>query len=541
MKQQAIERIVVNGRVTTMQAAGHEVEAFAIAGGRIVALGTTAYIRALAPGAETIDCEGRRVLPGFVDSHCHPDMHGARLGRWHDLSEGLKDRADLLATIARSLEGGGRDDWFVGFRYDEAQLGGYPTRDELDRAGGGRPVFLYRRDAHLGLASSAALAAVGFDEATPDPAFGKLDRDPATGRLTGLLRETAAHAVVDRIQASYTADQFAEGLEKVFAGYAALGITSVHNSLCSTNGIVAYQRMREAGRLRMRVGLLASGREEALIRAILAAGWRSGFGDEWIRLIGVEWCPDCSTSGRTAAYYTPYLGEKALGEPDDNRGMLLYEQEDFDARVLEAHRAGLTVCADGVGDRGIDFVLDAFEKALAACPRPDHRMRVEHCCNVTPSILRRLKALEVVCSSASGFAYDLGDAYLRVRGQEAMRYMWPHRSMIDAGVMAPGHSDSPVCHASPLRGIYALTSRRSGGGGDLDAREAITLYDALEAYTTLGAWSGREETIKGDLAPGKLADFQILEEDLFAAPPERIPEIRVAATYLGGDAVFRRA
>lgn len=541
MQSQPIDRIVLNGRITTMQAPGHEVEAFAVRQGRIVALGSTAEIRALAPHAEAIDCAGRRVLPGFVDSHCHPDMHGARLGRWHDLSSGLADRAALLALIERESRDRPRDHWFVGFRYDEGQLGGYPTLAELERAGGGRPVFLYRRDAHLGLASSAALAAVGYGEETADPPFGKLDRDPADGRLTGLLRETAAHAVVEHIQATYTPEQFAAGLETVFEGYASYGITSVHNSLCSTSGLVAYQQMREAGRLAMRVGLLASGREEELIRAIVRAGWRSGFGDEWVRLVGVEWCPDCSTSGRTAAYYTPYRGEKVLGEPEDNRGMLLYEAEDFARRVLEAHRAGLTVCADGVGDRGIDFVLDAFEAALAACPRPDHRMRVEHCCNVTPPILDRLKRLEVVCSSASGFAYDLGDAYVRVRGPEAMRHMWPHRSMIDAGVKAPGHSDSPVCHASPLRGIYSLVTRRSGGGQDLDAREAITLHEALEAYTTLGAWSGREEAIKGDLAPGKLADFQILEEDLLAVPPERIPEVRVAATYVGGDATFRRA
>ena len=282
------------------------------------------------------------------------------------------------------------------------------------------------------------------------------------------------------------------------------------------------------------------GRIAGPVRAILAAGWRSGFGDEWIRLVGVEWCPDCSTSGRTAAYYTPYLGEKALGEPNDNRGMLLYEQEDFDARVLEAHRAGLTVCADGVGDRGIDFVLDAFEKALAACPRPDHRMRVEHCCYVTPPLQERLKKLGVIDSSATGFMYDLGDAYIANRGQEAMARMWPHRAMIDAGIPAPGHSDAMVCQANPFLALWSMVNRKSDTGGDLDASQAITPTEALNAYTWLGAHSGREEHLKGSLEIGKLADVAVLDRDYFSIPTEEIREVQVDMTVIGGRVVHQR-
>jgi predicted amidohydrolase YtcJ len=254
----------------------------------------------------------------------------------------------------------------------------------------------------------------------------------------------------------------------------------------------------------------------------------------------VEWCPDCSTSGRTAAYYEPYIGEKVWGEPADNRGMLLYELEDFKQRVLRAHKAGLIVGADGVGDRGIDFVLDAFEYALDRHPVRDHRLRVEHCCNVTPAILERLKRLKVICSSATGFAYDLGDAYRRNRGAPAMKYMWPHRSMIDAGVAAPGHSDCPVCHPNPFRGIYSMVTRKTDSGGDLDGSEAITVYEAIEAYTTLGAYCGREEHLKGDLGIGKLADFSILEEDVFDADPEHLADIRIDETFIGGDQVFQR-
>lgn len=541
MRTKEIDQIVIDGKIATMEGEGVFVEALAISDGRIVAQGTSAEIRALAPKAGVIDCAGRTVIPGFIDSHCHPDTHGARLGRWTDLSTGYATKHDVLAHVRRETEGKPANHWYVGFRYDDLRLGGWPTRDELDAASGGRPAFLYRRDAHLGFANTAALNIVGFTRDAQDPPFGRLDRHPVTGELTGLLRETAAHTIVNHCQRDYTPDDFAAGMVRVFDDFVSYGITSVHNSLASTQGIIAYQKMRERNELRMRVGLLASGREDDLIDSIIRSGWRTGFGDEWIRLTGVEWCPDCSTSGRTAAYYDPYVGEKVLGEPDDNRGMILYELEDFKHRVLRAHKAGLIVGADGIGDRGIDFVLDAFEHALQHHPVDDHRMRVEHCCNVTPEILARLQRLKVICSSATGFAYDLGDAYIRNRGQEAMQYMWPHRSMIDAGVVAPGHSDCPVCHPNPMRGIYSMVNRKTDTGADLFEGEAVSVYEALQAYTTLGAYCGKEEHLKGDLGIGKLADFAILEEDIFSVDPEHLKDLVVSETFIGGDRMYDRA
>jgi predicted amidohydrolase YtcJ len=287
------------------------------------------------------------------------------------------------------------------------------------------------------------------------------------------------------------------------------------------------------------VGVILSGREPGFVEAAIAAGLRSGFGDDWLRLVGVEWCPDCSTSGRTAAYYEPYVGTPVLGEPPDNRGMLLYEARDLAVRVTEAHRAGLLVCLDGVGDRGIDFVLDAMEAALAAHPAEDHRMRVEHCCNVTPAILDRLRRLRVIASSATGFMFDLGDAYIAGRGAGAMRCMWPHRTLIDSGIPAPGHSDAPICDFNPFRAMWSMVTRRTATGQSLDAREAVTVEEALRAYTILGAYAGREESQKGSLEPGKLADFVVLDRDLFTVPVDQIKDARVEQTFVGGIERYR--
>jgi len=527
--------ILLNGRVATMDAAGTTCTALAALNGRIVALGDDAAIRDLVgPGTAVLDAEGRRVLPGIVDSHAHPDAYAIRLRTWTLVSpDRVRSREELLRTIRDRCAALPPGRWAAFYRLNERQSGGYPSLAELDAASLGRPVFILRTDGHLGLANSAAFAVCGVGADSPDPPFGRFDRLP-DGSLTGLVRETAAHVFLNAVHGQDTEGDIAEGMEMVQDACLAAGITSVANSLTPSRAIRAYQDMRRDGRWRMRMGIIASGREEGLIPHLIGAGLRSGFGDEWLRLVGVEWCPDCSTSGRTAAYWEPYVGTPVPGEPQPNTGMLLYDREDLTRRATEAHRAGLQVMIEGVGDRGIDFALDVMEAALATYPVADHRMRVEHCCYVTPPILERLRRGGFVDSSATGFMDELGEAYVANRGQAAMRWMWPHRSLIDAGVPAPGHSDFAVCRVSPWTAIAAMVTRRTQSGADLDAREAVTPAEAVRAYTWLGAWAQREEGEKGSLERGKLADLIVLDRDVLEGDPAEIAGTKVTATVVGG-------
>jgi predicted amidohydrolase YtcJ len=473
------------------------------------------------------------VLPGIVDSHAHPDAYAIRLRAWTLVSPDLvRTRDELLTAIRQRCEALPPGRWAAFYRLNERASGGYPTLDELDAASAGRPVFILRTDGHIGLVNRAALAACGVTAETPDPPFGRFDK--VDGRFTGLVRETAAHVFLNAIHGQDSEADIADGMELVQDQCLAAGITSVANSLCPSKAIRAFQTMRRDGRWRMRMGIIASGRDEALIPHLIGAGIRSGFGDEWLRLIGVEWCPDCSTSGRTAAYWDPYVGAAVPGEPVPNTGMLLYDKDDLTQRATAAHAAGLQVMIEGVGDRGIDFALDVMEAALAAHPTTDHRMRVEHCCYVTPPILARLKRGGFVDSSATGFMDELGEAYAANRGQDSMRHMWPHRSLIDAGVPAPGHSDFAVCRVSPWTAIAAMVNRRTQTGADLDASEAITPREALHAYTWLGAWAQREEHEKGSLEPGKLADLIMLDRDVLDGDPSSIAGTQVLATVVGG-------
>ena len=529
--------ILHGGKIATMDPKDSFVSALAVHNGRIVATGNDGDIRVLAGSdSEVVDLEGRTAIPGIIDSHAHPDGYAARIARWEMVSpDKIDSRAALLARIAALAEARCPDDWIVCYRFDDVKSGGYPILDEMDRAAQGRPLCILRTDGHLCLANSRAFTEVGLGTDPPDPPFGTFDRDPATGALTGLCREAAAHVFLSHIEAANTPQMLADGLERVFAEWRGYGITSVYNSLCGRKSIEAYQRLRAEGRLAMRVGIIVSGQEEGLVESYIRAGVRSGLGDDWLRVIGVEWCPDCSTSGRTAAYYEPYVGTPVPGEPQPNTGMLLFDGADLAARAVAAHKAGLQVMIEGVGDRGIDFALDAIEACLAAEPRPDHRMRVEHCCYVTPPILDRLKRLQVIDSSATGFMFDLGGAYVANRGRSAMRHMWPHRTLIDAGVPAPGHSDAMVCQANPFLAIWSMVTRRSDEGADLDRDQAVSRTEALHAYTTLGAYSGREEAVKGSIEPGKLADIVILDRDYFTCPEDEIRDIRVHATILNGD------
>jgi len=294
----------------------------------------------------------------------------------------------------------------------------------------------------------------------------------------------------------------------------------------------AMQALKRRGKLGIRVAVHLSGRDEGMVEGAIAAGIQTPFGDDWLKITEAEWVFDTSTSGRTAAYYEPYVGEP------DNTGILLYDQDDIERRVWEAHEAGLRVGLDGVGDRGIDRSLDAIEKALERQPREDHRHRIEHCCYVTPAIQDRLLKLKVIDASATGFHHDLGDAYKANRGEEAMRYMWPHRTLIDRGIPAPGHSDASICDANPWLAIYSMVTRKTSSGDVLYAPEGVDPLEAIKAYSIDGAYSAWEEDIKGTIEPGKLADLVVIDRDPTEIDHDDLRNVKNLMTVVNGKIVY---
>jgi hypothetical protein len=526
--------ILLNGKIVTVDGENSISKAVAVKDGRILKVGTNAQVKRMAgTTTKVIDLGGKTVVPGLIDSHMHPGgSWGAYLVRGVACGPNFTKVKELLDAVRKKASETPPGNWILGYSMDNVKLGRYPTLKELDDASPVNPLYIQRRDGHNGVANSLALKMAGITRETPDPHHGKIERDEK-GEPTGLLRESAKDLVYHKLP-PYTEDEFYRGLQIVYDECLRLGLTSIHASMVSPAEFRAMQRLKREGRLSVRTSVHLSGRDKGMVEGAIEMGLQTPFGDEWLKVTAVEWVFDTSTSGRTAAYYKPYVGEP------ENTGILLYDQEDITNRVKAAHKAGIRVGLDGVGDRGIDRALDAIEAALKEAPREDHRHRIEHCCAVTPPIQRRLKDLGVIDASATGFLHDLGDAYLKNRGMAEMKYMWPHRSLIDQGIHAPGHSDASICSPNPWLGIYSLVTRKTSGGNVLYAKEGIKPIEAIRAYTIDGAYAAWEEGIKGSIEPGKLADLCVLDKDPLKVARDELKDIQTLMTIVGGKIVYKK-
>jgi len=526
------DMVLHGGRIATLDASLGVVQALAIHGGRVIGAGSDADCLALAgPGTVRIGLEGAFAMPGINDSHCHPDGQAVKAGRWDDLS-GIGAQAVLLERIAAFHRKAPAGAWYLGFRLDENDIGGYPLRSALDAAAPGRAVFLLRRDAQVGVGSLAAFVALkasGLARAVPEHC---LNEQAGMARGRGVFAFTTHIAAGDRVE------DYLDGYPAIFGEMARLGITSVHNALTSGLAMQAYRRLHRQGGLRVRVGMMLNGRDEALVDEVLLSGARFGDGDAYLHLLGVEYGSDGSTSGRTAAYYQPYAAHAgATGEPPEF-GDVNFSADELAFKVGRVMGAGLQAAATGNGDRGIDFALDAIETAMAAHPGAVPP-RIEHCCCAPPSIQQRMARLGVIDSSAAGFAYNLGDAYLRNRPASDWPWLWPHRDMLDRGVLVCGHSDAPVCDRNPFLGMWSMVTRKTASGAEIGAAQAISVDEAMRCYTVNPAIAERQAGSKGTLAPGKLADLIVLDRNLYDIPADAIRATEVRATLVGGRVAFR--
>jgi predicted amidohydrolase YtcJ len=527
------DTVFVNGNVITIDEDDSIAEAVAVKDSYIYRVGTNELINdVIGKKTKVVDLQGKTIIPGLIDSHMHPGSYGVFWIKGVKCGPDINSIGELLDRIKEKAEKTPKGRWILGYTLDDVKLGRYPTRWELDKVTPENPLYIQRRDGHIGIVNSLALEAGNITKDTPDPPHGKIDRDE-NGIPTGVLRESAKEIVFSKMP-PYSEDEYYEGLKHVFNEFNELGLTTIHASMTSSKELKAMQKLKKRKELKIRVCVHASGREEGMLESLIATGIQTPFGDNWLKITEIEWVFDTSTSGRTAAYYDPYIDEP------DNYGILLYDQEDITDRVTRAHLAGLRVGLDGIGDRGIDRALDAIEVALKTKPVLDHRHRIEHCCYVTPTIQDRLIELNVIDASANGFLYDLGDAYKANRGEEQMRWMWPHRTLIDRGILAPAHSDCPVCSPNPWYGIYALVTRKTSSGDTLFKGEGITPLEAIKAYTIDGAYSAWEENIKGSIEKGKLADLVVLDSDPLLISHDELKNVFSLLTMVNGIIVYNR-
>ncbi len=526
-----------NANVVTMDPAQPVAGSIGVWNGLVVALDRDS---AAMPAGRVVDAAGATVLPGFIDAHTHLCWAGLEAGATDISGASSIDEALALIAAAAATDGG----WVDVAGYDQRALGRHLTAPDLDRVGGGRPVYVQHRSGHVCVVSSDVLAQLPDGWLTP----GREGVDIGTdGQPTGVLAEGAMVGVRD-LRLPYALTTIVDALERTARVCLAQGVT-----MCAEAGIgtgllghspvelAAYQSAVEQGRLPVRAQVMVA---SDMLHAVTAnaadglhrgvdLGLRTGLGDSRLSIGALKIYTDGGMMARTAALTEPYLSGSDV--PGSNCGMLQRDPAELIGAMVDGHAAGWQLAVHAIGDRALDVVLDGIEQAQRARPRPDARHRVEHAGLVRPDQLRRMASLAVTAVIQPTFLYAYGDDYAAILGPERAGFLYRGRSFLDAGVRIAGSSDRPVADGAPLRAIAFMADRRSCSGGVIGPGEELTVTEALEAYTTHAAWACGAEGWTGTITPGKQADFVVLAEDPLRVPPERIPDIEVRATLVGGE------
>jgi predicted amidohydrolase YtcJ len=536
----AADLVVLNARVITMDPAQPAAEAFAVRGGRFVAVGRTEEIRALASrNTEVIDAAGMTVTPGFIDAHCHPGDVGELYDVHCDLTSIAAIQQALRARAAQTRPGL----WLRGFKFDDTKLADERplSRKDLDAVATDRPVRVDHRGGHTSWFNSRAFELAGVTRDTPDPPDGRFVRD-GDGDLQGLVA-SRARDVFETVgeREEFTPQQQRERGRAAMAylsrQLAAAGLTTVHDAGTDGGKLRAYQDTLADGDLHHRAYLLMLGRgfqkgQAAPYRSLLDAGVYTGLGNEMVRIGPVKFTADGSASERTMRMSTPYVGR-----PDDF-GILVMDQKQIDLAVEEAHANRWQVGFHANGDVAIDMVLNAYERVLQKWPHPDRRHRIEHCTLLNPQLIARLKATGTIPTPFWTYVYYHGEKW-KAYGEERLRNMFAHRSLLEAGIRVPGASDYTPGPFEPMMALQSMVTRTDYAGRVWGPEQRVTVDQALQVATINGAYASYEEDVKGSIRVGKYADFVVLEKDPREVDPMTLKDVRVVRTVLGGRTTHR--
>ncbi len=527
------EQLYVNARVWTGDEARPWAQALAVRGARLTAVGTQAEVlRRRGPRSQVIDLGGAFVAPGFNDAHMHflvvPEA---------ELEDGLA-LSELQRRVVDFARAHPRRAWVTGRGWGYTSFPQrVPHHSHLDVVLPDRPVWLTQRDGHMGLANAKALALAGVTRATPDPPSGVIERD-ASGEPTGELKESAME-LVTRLIPEPSADERYAALLPLLERAASYGLTSVQNASFSQADLDAFERARREGRLTLRVsfspvfeaGSVAGtlSRARALRRRFPAGGA--------LEVTSVKGLLDGTVDARTAAMDEPYVG--------GGTGLPFWKQDELDRAVATFDRAGFQVRLHAVGDRAIHMALDAFERAARSNGTRDRRHRVEHVEVPRPDDLPRFRSLGVVASTQALFANPDSttlDNYAVLLGPQRSARANAFRLFDEARAPQAFGSDWPVFSMEVLRGVYCAAARRTAEGTPAEGwfpQHRISVEAALRHFTRDAAWAEFAEGRKGRLAPGLLADFVVLSEDVTQPPLERVLRARVLLTVMGGRETYR--
>jgi predicted amidohydrolase YtcJ len=536
LAQAPADLVLVNGRIWTVDDRRPEVEAFAVLGNRIAAVGSTEEIRKWV-GANTmlIDLQGRRVTPGFNDSHVHFLDGGMGLAsvqlRDARTPEEFRDRIrDFAAKMPK-----GR--WILNGNWDHENWTppALPTRRLIDEVTPENPVFINRLDGHMCLANSLALKLAGVTRETSDPPGGTIVRD-AGGEPTGVLKDAAMNYVY-KVIPSPSEEVMAEAIRAALAYAAENGVTSVQDMSASPEVFGVYQKLLANGVLTVRVyGLQPLSEWGRLARA----GVRAWFGNDRLKIGGLKGFADGSLGSTTALFFEPYLdAPKTSGLPSDE----MFPEGKMLNNILGADRAGLQVAVHAIGDKANKTILDIFAEVEKRSGASDRRLRIEHAQHLRPEEIKRFGAERVIASMQPYHAIDDGRWAENRIGPNRAKGTYAFRSLLDAGGTLAFGSDWFVAPMEPLMGIYAAVTRRTLDGKRPQGwvpEQKITVAEAVRAYTMGSAFASGDEKVKGSIEVGKLADLVVLSADIFKIDPVEIEKAKVVMTIFDGKVIYER-
>ena len=505
--------ILKNANVITMDPGQPKAELVAIKDSQILLVAGNEELESVrGAGTKVIDCQGKPLVPGFNDAHCHVISFIRKLLSLDLSPSSVGSIDDIKTTIHNQAQNIPPGEWLTGTDYNDFYLAEkrHPTRRDIDEVVPHHPVVLAHRSLHACVLNSRALSLAGITRETPDPPGGLIDRDPDTGEPSGLLFNMLSY-IRKSVLPPLSEEELTRGMALANQHYLSYGITSLQEATASNNldRWQIYQRLK--GKLKSRLYMMFA--IEALSQ-FQEASLAFGAGDSQLRLGGVKIMLDETT------------------------GQLHPPQPELNQQVLAAHQAGFQLAIHAIEENTVEAAITALEYAQSQFPQANRRHRMEHCAECPPRLLKRLSKLQAVIVTQPPFLYYSGERYLTQVPASQLRWLYRIKSPLNSGLMVAGSSDSPVVPNNPLVGIYAAVTRQAESGQRLLPQECVSAREALAMYTINAAYASFEVDIKGSIIQGKLADMVVLNNDPIESPPEGIKDIRVEMTIIGSKIVW---
>ena len=530
----AADLILTNAKVVTVDKSQPKAEAVAVLGERIVAVGSSADIDAWrGPRTKVIDAGGKLLLPGFNDAHVHFVSGGMQLTNVQ-----LKDAAtpqEFARLIGERAKITPKGEWILGGNWDETKWNppNIPTKELIDAVAPDTPVFVERYDGHMGVANSVALRLAAINAKTVDPPGGTVVRD-AQGNPTGALKDAAVD-YIDKAIRPLTHDQRIKIIKQAMAYAASVGVTSVQHMNPDYEDIAAYSELLRRGELITRIyaaPLITQVDDQVKI------GIGRAFGGPYLRIGAVKAYADGSVGSKTAYFFEPFLNQ------GNNRGLLSDEMHPISLmrdRMMKADAAGLQLCTHAIGDEAISTILDLYTDIVKERGEADRRFRIEHAQHLAAKDFDRFAQLHVIASVQPYHAIDDGRFVESYIGHDRSSRTYAFRTLLDHGVRLALGTDWEVAPLEPMLTVYAAVTRATLDGKNPQGwfpEQKLTVAEAVEAYTMGSAYAEFQESKKGSITPGKLADLVLLSDDIFTIAPEKIRDVRVLKTVVGGKVVY---